>query len=209
MSKFWHAKETCHCDCSDCEDCNPWRDRNPCEPLSVCERLRTQRLRTHIDYDHYACVPGYNLRCVKWGPRGGVWEHQWTPMVAQGPPNENLRLGEHYCWLCNAGLEEHRKTWTRPEWKKKIGWTRFSRPYERLKNKDDVVAVEYSKDNVVTKYTRYKEKPSSQLRMTIYCCPNGCDADDALQALLDQTDHTGPSTRPVPSQPSPILLSAS
>ena len=193
----------CYCDC-DSEDgtvCNPRRDFNMCEPW--------RRLRTHIDYDQILCYAGYNLRCVKWGPKGGIWEHHWTPMVAQGPPNENLRWSERYCWLCDAALDEHKRTWTRPEWKKQVGWTRFSLPYERLKNKNNVVAVEYSKDNVVTKYTRYKEKPSSQLRMTIYCCPNGCDADDALQALLDKTDHTGPSTRPIPSQPRGILLSAS
>ena len=130
-------------------------------------------------------------------------------MVARGPPNENLRLGEHYCWLCKARLTSTKGHGPAHSGKKLVGWTMFSLPYERLKNKNNVVAVECSKDNVVTKYTRYKEKPSSQLRMTIYCCPNGCDADDALQALLDQTDHTGPSTRPVPSEPWPILLSAS
>ena len=189
------------CDSSDSEDGTV---RNP-QNVDMCGPWR--RLRTHIDYDQFSCYAGYNLRCVKWGPKGGIWEHYWTPMVAQGPPNENLRSNERYCWLCDAALDQHKRTWTRPQWKKQVGWTRFSRPYERLKNKDDVVAVEYSKDNVVTKYTRYKEKPPSQLGMTIYCCPNGCDADDALQALLDKTDHTGPATRPIPSQPWPILLS--
>ena len=165
-----------------------------------------RQLRTDIVYDQVECYPGYNLRCVKWGPKGGTWEHHWTPMVAQGPPNENLRYGQRRCWLCDAGLVEHKRTWTRPSWNRQVGWTRFSRPYERLKNKDDVVAVEYSKDNVVTKYTRHKEKPPSQLRMTIYCCPNGCDADDALQALLDKTDHTGPATRPPHAAPWPIFM---
>ena len=154
------------------------------------------RLRTETAYDDRTCDPWRNLRYVKWGPRGGVWERQCAQVVAHGPPKEELRWGEHYCWLCNAALKEHRRTWTRPGWKKKVGWSKLSLPYERLKNKDNVVAVEYSKDNVVAKYTRYKEKPSSELRMTIRCCPNGCDADDALQALLDQTDHTGPPTRP-------------
>ena len=46
-----------------------------------------RRLRTHIDYDNLLCCAGYNLRCVKWGPKDGIWEHYWTPMVAQGPPN--------------------------------------------------------------------------------------------------------------------------
>ena len=172
MSGFAPTKES-SCDCSDCEDCNvcnPWRDGNT-------RPLRTQCLRTHIDYDNFVCHAGYNLRCVKWGPQGGVWEHRWTPVTAHGPPNETLRWSERYCWLCNAWLKEHRRTWTR-----RSGENRS--PYERLKNK-------------------------GQLRMTIYCCPNGCDADDALQALLDKTDHTGPSTRPIPSQPCAILMSAS
>ena len=109
----------CYCD-SDSEDgtvCNPRRDFNTCEPL--------RRLRTHIDYDHILCHPGYNLRCVKWGPKGGVWEHHWTPMVAQGPPNENLRKSERYCWLCDAALDEHKRTWTRPEWKNRLAGPGF------------------------------------------------------------------------------------
>ena len=187
-------------DSSDSEDgtvCNP-------QKVDMCGPWRS--LRTLIDYDQFLCYAGYNLRCVKWGPRDGKWEHHWTPMVAQGPPNENLRKSERHCWLCDAWLDEHKRTWTRPTWKRQVGWTRFSRPYERLKNKDDVVAVEYSKDNVVTKYTRQIEKPPSKLRMTIYCCPNGCDADDALQALLDKTDHTGPATRPPHASPWPIFM---
>ena len=165
-----------------------------------------RQLRTDIVYDQVECYPGYNLRCVKWGPKGGTWEHHWTPMVAQGPPNENLRYGQRCCWLCDAGLVEHKRTWTRPSWKRQVASNERSRPYELLKNKDDVVPVKYSKDNVVTKYTRHKEKPPSTLRMTIYCCPNGCDADDALQALLDKTDHTGPATRPPHAAPWPIFM---
>ena len=168
-----------------------------------------RQLRTDIVYDEVECYPGYNLRCVKWGPKGGTWEHHWTPVVAQGPPNEYVRLSRHRCWLCDAGLTEHKRTWTRPSWKRQVMSDQRSRPYELLKNKDDVVPVTYSEDNVVTKYMRHKEKPPSKLRMTIYCCPNGCDADDALQALLDKTDHTGRATRPPHATPWPIFMGSS
>ncbi len=49
------------------------------------------RLRTDGVYDDVECYPGYNLRCVKWGPKRGTWEHHWTPVIAQGPPNEKVR----------------------------------------------------------------------------------------------------------------------
>ena len=166
-------------------------------------------LRTDDVYDDVECYPGYNLRCVKWGPKGGTWEHHWTPVVAQGPPNEYVRLSRHRCWLCDDVLTEHKRTWTRPSWKRQVRSDQRSRPYELLKNKDDVVPVTYSEDNVVTKYMRHKEKPPSELRMTIYCCPNGCDADDALQALLDKTDHTGRATRPPHATPWPIFMGSS
>ena len=67
-------------------------------------------------------------------------------------------------------------------------------PYERVENKDNVTIWQLSKEKVVARYWRLTEEPPSQLDMTIYCCPNGCDADDALQVLLEQTDHTGPQT---------------
>ena len=79
------------CDSSDSEDGTV---RNP-QNVNMCGPWR--RLRTHIHYDQFLCHAGYNLRCVKWGPKGGIWEHHWTPMVAQGPPNENLRRNERYC----------------------------------------------------------------------------------------------------------------
>ena len=167
------------------------------------------RLRTETTYDCEDCNPWRNLRYVKWGPKGGVWERRFAQVVANGPPKEELRSSEYSCWLCNAKLKEHKRTWTRPGWTRKVSWSKRLLPYERVENKDNVVVVQHLPNNVVAKYSRGKEKPPSQLRMSIYCCPNGCDADDALQALLDQTDHTGPSTRPVPSNPSAILLSAS
>ena len=89
-----------------------------------------RQLRTDIVYGGVECYPGYNLRCVKWGPKGGTWEHYWTPMVAQGPPNENLRYGQHHCWLCDATLAEHKRTWTRPSWKRQVASNERSRPYE-------------------------------------------------------------------------------
>ena len=166
-------------------------------------------LRTDDVYDDVECYPGYNLRCVKWGPKRGTWEHHWTPVIAQGPPNEKVRCGRQICWLCDARLSEHRRTWTRPSWKAQRHSNERSRPYDLLKNKDGVVPVTYSADNTVTKYTRHIEKPPSKLNMTIYCCPNGCDADDALQVLLDKTDHTGRATRPPHADPWPTFLGSS
>ena len=154
------------------------------------------RLRTEKTYDCEDCNPWRNLRYVKWGPKGGVWERRFAQVVAAGPPNEELRSSEYSCWLCNAKLKEHKRKWTRPGWTRRVGWSKPVSPYERVENKDNVVLWQYSKEKVVARYHRYTEEPSSQLDMTIYCCPNGCDADDALQALLDQTDHTGPETRP-------------
>ena len=139
-------------------------------------------LRTDIAYDAVECYPGYNLRCVKWGPRSGIWEHHWTPIIAQGPPNEYVRYGNRRCWLCDVNLVEHKRTWTRPSWKRQV-------PSKKV--------------------IKYKQKPPSELRMTIFCCPNGCDADDALQVLLDKTDHTGPATRPPHAAPWPTFLGSS
>ena len=62
-------------------------------------------------------------------------------------------------------------------------------PYERVENKDNVTIWHYD-EKVVARYWRLTEEPPSQLDMTIYCCPTGCDADDDLQVLLEQTDHT-------------------
>ena len=139
-------------------------------------------LRTDIVYDAVECYPGYNLRCVKWGPKSGIWEHHWTPVIAQGPPNEYVRYGNRQCWLCDVNLVEHKRTWTRPSWKRQV---------------------------TSKKVIKYKQKPPSELRMTIFCCPNGCDADDALQALLDKTDHTGRATRPPHATPWPIFMGSS
>ena len=146
------------------------------EPGVIAPQIhRYQRpLRTDILYDAVGCYPGYNLRCVKWGPRSGIWEHHWTPIIAQGPPNEYVRYGNRRCWLCDVNLVEHKRTWTRPSWKRQV---------------------------TSKKVIKYKQKPPSELRMTIFCCPNGCDADDALQVLLDKTDHTGPATRPPHAAP--------
>ena len=169
------------------------------------------RLRTETTYDCEDCKPWRNLRYVKWGPKGGVWERRFAQVVANGPPKEELRSSEYSCWLCNAKLKEHKRKWTRPGWTRKVGWSKRLLPYERVENKDNVVLFQYSEEKVVARYHRYTEEPSSQLDMTIYCCPNGCDADDALQALLDQTDHTGPPTRPWVINPSnsALLQSAS
>ena len=68
-------------------------------------------------------------------------------------------------------------------------------PYDRVENKDNA-SLWYDRDKVVARYWRLTDEPTSQLEMTIFCCPNGCDADEALQALLDQTEHTGPETGP-------------
>ena len=153
-------------------------------------------LRTEKTYDRADCHEWRNFRYIKWGPKGGVWERGFAQVVAAGPPNENLRSSEYCCWLCNAKLQVHKRKWTRPGWTRKVGWSKPVSPYERVENKDNVTLWQYSKEKVVARYHRFTEEPPSQLDMHIFCCPNGCDANDALQALLDETDHTGPQTRP-------------
>ena len=172
------------------------RDRDSSDSEDVIVRNSPCNLRTDHKYDCADCRQWHNLRYVKWGPKGGEWEKGYAQVVAAGPPLEELRRGDRQCWLCNASLKEHKRKWTRPGWTRKIGWSRPVGPYERVENKDNVTIWQYSKEKVVARYCRLTEEPPSQLDMTIYCCPNGCDADDALQALLDQTDHTGPQTRP-------------
>ena len=162
-----------------------WMEEERLRPTTTisCGVKAFQRpLRTDILYDAVECYPGYNLRCVKWGPRSGIWEHHWTPIIAQGPPNEYVRYGNRRCWLCDVNLVEHKRTWTRPSWKRQV-------PSKKV--------------------IKYKQKPPSELRMTIFCCPNGCDADDALQVLLDKTDHTGPATRPPHAAPWPTFMGSS
>ncbi len=157
---------------------------------SDSEHVVPSNLRTDRNYDCTDGIPWRNLRYVKWGPKGGERGKGYAAVVAAGPPLEERRSGEHQCWLCNAELQEHKRKWTRPGWTRKIGWSRPVGPYERVENKDNVTIWQLSKDNVVARYWRLTEEPPSQLDMTIYCCPNGCDADDALQVLLEQTDHT-------------------
>ena len=160
------------------------------EQDSDSEDVVPSNLRTEHKYDCADCRPWRNLRYVKWGPKGGEWEKGYAQVVAAGPPLEELRRGDRQCWLCNASLKEHKRKWTRPGWTRKIGWSRPVGPYERVENKDNVTIWQLSKEKVVARYWRLTEEPPSQLDMTIYCCPNGCDADDALQVLLEQTDHT-------------------
>ena len=148
--------------------------------------------RTETAYDCEEGAPWRNLRYVKWGPKGGVWERQFVRVVAHGPPMEERRPGIGSCWLCNAKLNVHNRKWTRPGWTRMVAWGRIVQlPYEdtRVYRPRDPRAP-----RVV--YQSTKEEPSSQLDMTIYSCPNGCDADDTLQTLLDQTDHTGPERAP-------------
>ena len=108
---------------------------------------------------------------------------------------EEQRSSMCSCWLCNANLNVHTRKWTGPGWTRRVGWSRRLLPYERVENKDNVVIFQHGKEEVA-RYHRMQEEPSSQLDMTIYSCPNGCDADYTLQALLEQTDHTGPERRP-------------
>ena len=152
-------------------------------------------LRTDTKWDGEDCVYRQNLRYVKWGPKGGKWEVKTAPVVAEGPPPEELRQGMCFCWLCNAKLNEHYRKWIRPSWTRRVGWSHPVGPYDRVENKDNA-SIWYDRDKVVARYWRLTDEPTSQLEMTIFCCPNGCDADEALQALLDQTEHTGPETGP-------------
>ena len=147
--------------------------------------------RTCSDYD---CEEGRtyrNLRSVKWGPKGGKWEETFVEVV--GPPMEERRRGMCHCWLCNARLKEHPRQWTRPGWTRNVGWGRRvpQLPYERAR-------VYPPRDPRAPRviYQSTKEEPPSQLDMTIFSCPNGCDADDTLQPLLNQKDHTGPQRGP-------------
>ena len=126
-----------------------------------------------------------NLRFVKWGPRSGRWITQYKELAAQQLPPKHTpydtRPDMLCCWLCHQQLQEHHRKWSRPAWTRRL----------RLRKTVD--------SNGQTRHCRgSKTVPASQLDMTIFCCPNGCDADDALQVLLDQTDHTGPRYAPRP-----------
>ena len=145
------------------------------------------RPRTCSDYDCDEGSTYRNLRSVKWGPKGGKWEETFVEVV--GPPMEERRRGMSHCWLCNAELQEHPRQWTRPGWTRNVGWgIRLNQgPYERVRSR-------LLSPRLVFQST--KEEPPSQLDMTIYSCPNGCDADDTLQPLLNQKDHTGPQRGP-------------
>ena len=130
---------------------------------------------------HRWSLPWRNLRYVKWGPRGGRWVKEFHTVAAHGPPPTERRPNIKCCWLCNAELQEHHRKWNRPEWSRR----------SRVRRVVDL-------DGRVCNVRTSKTVPTSQLDMTIYCCLNGCDADDALQSLLDQTDHTGPRYAPRP-----------
>ena len=173
--------------------------------------------RTETAYDCEECTPWNNLRYVKWGPKGGRWERGYVRVAAHGPPVEERRHGIGFCWLCNAKLKEHQRKWTRPGWTRTVAWgRRVQLPYEDTRVHghrpdppiawgrcvqplfDDTRVYGHRRNPPTSRvvYQSTKEEPSSQLEMTIYSCPNGCDADDTLQALLDQTDHTGPERAP-------------
>ena len=101
------------CDSSDSEDGTV---RNPQD----FNTWPVRRLRTHIDYDNLLCCAGYNLRCVKWGPKDGIWEHYWTPMVAQGRPTKTCAGVSAI-----AGCATQRLTSTKdmdPPYLEKTGW---------------------------------------------------------------------------------------
>ena len=148
--------------------------------------------RTETAYDGEECIAWNNLRYVKWGPKGGKWERGYVRVAAQGPPVEQRRHGIGFCWLCNAMLKEHHRKWTRPSWTRTVSYSRHVLlPYEdpRVYGSRKLIRSQEI-------YQSTKEEPTSQLDMTIFCCPNGCDADDTLQALLDKPDHTGPQRAP-------------
>ena len=149
--------------------------------------------RTEKCYDVEDGLPWRNLRYVKWGPKGGRWEQRYVPVAAKGPPHEERRQNMGCCWLCNTELMRHHRKWTRPQWTRTVSHCTYVHPYEDTRGHDSRdprrrVSMEIRQST--------KEEPSSQLEMTIFSCPNGCDADDTLQALLDQTDHTGPERAP-------------
>ena len=148
--------------------------------------------RTEMYYDVEEGKPWRNLRYVKWGPKGGRWEQRYVPVAAKGPPHEERRQNMGCCWLCNTELMQHHRKWTRPQWTRTVSYSRHVLlPYE-----DTRVHGSRNPPRSQEIYQSTKEEPSSQLEMTIFSCPNGCDADDTLQALLDQTDHTGPQRAP-------------
>ena len=77
--------------------------------------------RTHSKYDCDDATPYRNLRAVKLGPRGGVWEQTYVEVI--GPPVETVRDGPLHCWLCNAELTAQQRQWTRPGWKRRVTWS--------------------------------------------------------------------------------------
>ena len=163
--------------------------------------------RTHSKYDCDDATPYRNLRAVKLGPRGGVWEQTYVEVI--GPPVETVRAGPLHCWLCNDELNAHQRQWTRPGWHRRVTWReRKPRLPDDLLEEDRRAMAEGDlrasmrvqrcriRNMARTLHTYTKPEQPSQLDMTIYSCPNGCDADDALQPLLDQVDHTGPVRAP-------------
>ena len=65
------------------------RDRDSSDSEDVIVRKPPCNLRTDHKYDCEDCREWRNLRYIKRGPKGAVWEKKWAPVVAQGPPPKN------------------------------------------------------------------------------------------------------------------------
>ena len=199
----WCGRKGCNCVCSTVKRNLSQHHRvvsNLCLVFLQPAKAMPSGPRTYSAYDCDDGHPHCNKRYTKWGPKGGVWEREWVRLI--GPPVEERRQCLDCCWLCNAKLKVHRRNWTRP------GWTRWvshgSRiveqpPYERAGTSVENNRNRFRPPRFVCIHdVSTKEEQPSQLDMIIYSCPNGCDADDTLQHLLDQTDHTGPERAPRP-----------
>ena len=126
----------------------------------------------------YQTVPYAHVRWRKLGPRGAVWQ-QKTVSVKPGPRTRKAVKQDGGCWLCGAAAQVHEREWTRP------GRTRMV-----------TTQRQHFGPYLMHRHEEFRQVPKSKLRILIYACPNGCDADDELEPLLAALQHEGPSRSP-------------
>jgi len=127
-----------------------------------------------------------NIRYEKYGPRGAIWEQACVRMC--GPPRRRQK-GFDSCWLCGSERRSHRRTWTRPSWRRTVVTTHAP---GTAPPGCDVTTLLYNMRPQYEVVRREVDMPPSELPMYIYACPRGCDDDEELRALLAATEHGGP-----------------
>ena len=133
-----------------------------------------------------------NLRYTKRGPKGGIWEQAHVRMC--GPPHQRQK-GPDACWLCGSQLRAHKRTWTRPSWRRKVV-TKYAPGTAPLGSGCASTLIAPSGRPLYDTVRREVKMPPSELSMHIFSCPRGCDDDEELRALLAAAEHSGPAMRP-------------